>query len=114
MYFDVGANVLIYVQGMLHTLIAVNRFTAFFFPMKHSSLWNKHVVAGSLAMVAVIAILLHLVPRYIVPLWAKDPHHNFGQSLYGTQVIFSESETQSIKNFTRFEEKTLNFSKCFL
>lgn len=88
LYFDAGAGVLVYVQAMLHTLVAVNRFTAFFFPLKHSSMWTNRVVIMSTAVVAALATLFHFVPRQMAAIWMKNPRRNFGDSLYGTQVDF--------------------------
>lgn len=59
--------ILSYVQSMMHLLIAVNRFTAFFFPLAHSSLWNNRVVGGTTVVVLTASALLHVAPCYIVP-----------------------------------------------
>lgn len=72
-----------YAQTMLHTLIAVNRFTAFFYPLNHASMWNKRVVRGTLAGVTLLSILLHAIPFYAFP-WIVPfppfPGDELGQS----------------------------------
>lgn len=57
-------NVFVYAQSAMHLLIAVNRFTAFFFPLEHSSIWNSRVMGGSIAASAALSVLLHVVPYY--------------------------------------------------
>lgn len=60
--------ILSYAQSMMHLLIAVNRFTAFFLPMAHSSIWSRRVVVGTTVTLLFASVLLHAAPCYTVPL----------------------------------------------
>lgn len=62
---DPIGNSLVYAQSMLHAIIAVNRFTAFFFPMTHSEIWSQRTVRWSLASVAALSLTMHVLPKYI-------------------------------------------------
>lgn len=56
---------------MMHLVIALNRYTAFFYPMEHSHIWRCRMVGGSIAGVAVLSVMLHVVPLYILPLFFR-------------------------------------------
>lgn len=71
-------NIPQYAQSMLHLLIAVNRFTAFFAPLSHDSLWGPRVVGGSLAASLVLAVLLHVIPFYGLPWLSGGPGGTLG------------------------------------
>lgn len=82
-------NIPQYAQSMLHLLIAVNRFTAFFAPMSHDSLWSPRVVGGSLVASMLLAVLLHVVPYYAPPWLSGDPGSFQWNFMMGTQVQVS-------------------------
>lgn len=65
-YTDVGKPS-IYMQSMMHLIIATNCFTAFFFPFDHDSLWSKRLVGGSIAAATMLSIMLHAVPLHVLP-----------------------------------------------
>ncbi|KAH7712818.1 hypothetical protein AAVH_19851 [Aphelenchoides avenae] len=58
-----------YAQSMLHLLIAINRLTAFFYPLDHSTIWSNRVTATTIAVAVALSILLHFAPFYLLPLF---------------------------------------------
>lgn len=65
-------NIPPYAQSMLHMLIAINRFTAFFYPMDHSTIWSNRLTGGTIVAVMVLSVLLHIVPFYGIPLFIPN------------------------------------------
>jgi hypothetical protein len=59
-------------QAMLHLLIATNRFTAFFFPLNHSSIWNKRLTYGPILAVVVLSISVFVGTIYGLRLIPDD------------------------------------------
>lgn len=49
-------------QPLCHTVIAVNRFTAFAYPIEHSHTWNRRTVFVLLTSISTIALLLTAIP----------------------------------------------------
>lgn len=49
-------------QPLVHTVIAVNRLTAFAFPLRHSTIWNRRSVTATILGMATLAVLLDGVP----------------------------------------------------
>ncbi|KAH7719225.1 hypothetical protein AAVH_13290 [Aphelenchoides avenae] len=69
-------------QAMLHLLIAANRFTAFFFPLSHSSIWNKRRTFVPILSVVVLSISVYVGTIYGLRLFPDDgtsgePWNNF-------------------------------------
>lgn len=58
-----------YAQSMLHLLIAINRFTAFFYPLDQSTIWSDRATAAAIIVVAALSTLLHFIPFYLIPLF---------------------------------------------
>lgn len=55
-------TIMLMCRPLVHTIIAVNRLTAFAFPMRHSSIWNRRTVVASIVGMVLLAILLDGVP----------------------------------------------------
>lgn len=49
-------------QPLAHTTIAMNRFTAFAFPMSHTFIWSRLTVVVAVVSAATTALLLTAVP----------------------------------------------------
>lgn len=45
-------------QSLVHTIIAINRLTAFANPMRHSKIWNIRTVTASILGMITLAVLL--------------------------------------------------------
>lgn len=61
-------------QPIVHLIIALNRLTAFAFPLRHSTIWSRRAVTVSTLGLTVFAMLfVGTPPVYIKVLFALDP-----------------------------------------
>lgn len=54
--------ILLMCQPLVHTIIAINRLTAFAFPLRHSAIWNRRMVTASILGIALLALVIAGVP----------------------------------------------------
>lgn len=95
-------------QPLVHMVIAINRLTAFVFPLRHSTIWSRRAVIVSTAGMATIAVLFVVIPSsYIRVLFAVDPtagHTPVGDMTWDYEAV----------SFREWQQRQVNAACCLV
>lgn len=82
-------------QPLCHTVLALNRFTVFAFPAKHSRIWTRRTVLAFIATIAAVSLLLGGFPSvyfgveyaYFIPPEQEVDHMGWEVDAVGFTII---------------------------